>query len=133
MISVIDTNILLDIFLPDPVHGESSLKLLETVYHQGSMVICDIVYSELAPQFVEKKLLDESLEKMGIDVISANTDTLYQAGHLWLQYRKQQKSRDRIIPDFIIGTFAMNQGDQLITRDRGFYRDYFEGLRLHLG
>ena len=131
MISVIDTNILLDIFLPDPVHGVSSMKLLETVYQKGSLVICDIVYSELAPQFDDKNLLDESLEKMGISIVPSNTDTLYQAGQLWLLYRKQQKSRDRIIPDFIIGAFAMIQGDQLITRDRGFYRDYFKGLRLN--
>ena len=130
MISVIDTNILLDIFLPDPVYGESSLKLLEKMYQQGSLVICDIVYSELSPQFDKKKVLDESLEKMGINIISSNTDTLYQAGQLWVQYRKQQKGRERIIPDFIIGAFAMNQGDRLITRDRGFYRDYFKGLKL---
>ncbi len=128
MVSVIDTNILLDIFLPDPVYGESSLILLEKMYQQGSLVICDIVYSELAPQFCEKNLLDESLEKIGISIISSNTDTLYQAGQLWLQYRKQQKDRERIIPDFIIGAFAMNQGDRLITRDRGFYREYFPWL-----
>ena len=131
MVSVIDTNILLDIFLPDPLHGESSLKLLETVYQQGSLVICDIVYSELVPQFKEKKLLDESLEKIGINIISSNTVTLYQAGQLWFQYRKVQKGKDRIIPDFIIGAFAMNQGDRLITRDREFYHDYFQGLKLN--
>lgn len=131
MVSVIDTNILLDIFLPDPLHGESSLKLLETVYQQGSLVICDIVYSELAPQFKEKNLLDESLEKIGINIISSNTVTLYQAGQLWFQYRKVQKGKDRIIPDFIIGAFAMNQGDRLITRDREFYHDYFQGLKLN--
>lgn len=131
MVTVIDTNILLDIFLPDPVYGESSLKLLEKMYQQGSLVICDIVYSELAPQFAEKDVLDESLEKIGISVISSNTDTLYQAGQLWLQYRKKQKSRDRIIPDFIIGAFTMVQGDRLITRDRGFYRDYFKGLKIN--
>lgn len=131
MISVIDTNILLDIFLPDPVHGVSSMKLLETVYQKGSLVICDIVYSELAPQFDEKNLLDESLEKIGINIISSNTDTLYKAGQLWLQYRKKQKGRDRIISGFLIGAFAMNQGDRLITRDRGFYRDYFKGLKLN--
>ncbi|MCK5671762.1 MAG: PIN domain-containing protein [Spirochaetales bacterium] len=131
MISVIDTNILLDIFLPDPVYGESSLNLLEKMYQQGSLVICDIVYSELAPQFCEKNFPDESLEKIGINIISSNTDTLYQAGQLWLQYRKVQNGRDRIIPDFIIGSFAMNQGDRLITRDRGFYRDYFKGLSIN--
>jgi len=131
MISVVDTNILLDIFLPDPLHGKSSINLLEKAYQQGSLVICDIVYCELAPQFDEKNLLDESLEKMGINILPADTDTLYLAGHLWLKFRKQQKSRERIIPDFIIAAFAMNQGDRLITRDRGFYKDFFKGLRLN--
>ncbi|RLD40487.1 MAG: DNA-binding protein, partial [Bacteroidetes bacterium] len=42
MISVVDTNILLDIFLPDPLHGKSSINLLEKAYQQGSLVICDI-------------------------------------------------------------------------------------------
>ncbi len=131
MISVIDTNILLDIFLPDPLHGESSLKLLEKVYRQGTLIICDIVYAELAPQFEEKNLLDETLDKIGIDIVASNTETLYSAGQLWLKYRKQQKNRDRIIPDFIIGAFAIIQGDRLITRGRGFYRNYFKGLRIN--
>ncbi len=131
MISVIDTNILLDIFLPDPLHGESSLKLLKTAYEQGSLIMCDIVYAELAPQFHKKALLDEALNKMGIKIVPSDTDTLYKAGQLWLRYRKQQNSRNRIIPDFIIGSFAMIHGDRLITRDRGFYRDYFKGLPIN--
>jgi len=132
LISVIDTNILLDIFLPDPNYGESSLILLERAYQQGSLSICDIVYSELAPQFKNKELLDDSLEKIGVTVTPPNTNTLFKAGHLWLQYRKKSNLRDRIIPDFIIGAFAMEQGDRLLTRDRGFYRDYFLGLKINL-
>ena len=131
MISVVDTNILLDIFKPDPLYGESSMELLETAYQQGALVICDIVYCELSPQFDDKNLRDESLEKIGIKIIPSNTITLYQAGQLWLKYRKKQTSRDRIIPDFIIGSFALNQGDRLLTRDRGFYRDYFQDLRIN--
>ncbi len=61
MISVIDTNILPDIFLPDPLHGESSLKLLKTACEQGSLIICDIIYAEFAHQFHKKDLLDEAL------------------------------------------------------------------------
>ena len=132
MISVIDTNILLDIFLPDPNYGEASLKLLEKAYQQGALSICDIVYSELAPQFSTKELLDISLDKIGVTIISPNKAALYKAGKLWLQYRKISKTRDRIIPDFIIGAFAMEQGDRLLTRDRGFYRNYFSGLKINL-
>jgi len=90
------------------------------------------VYSELAPQFNNKELLDKSLEKIGVKIVSSNTETLYKAGKLWLQYRKMSNFRGRIIPDFIIGAFALEQGDRLLTRDRGFYRDYFQGLKINL-
>ncbi len=130
MITAVDTNILLDIFLPDPVFGQSSLKSLETAYDQGALVICGVVYAELAPQFAERKLLDTSLSKIGIEVIPINNDSSYLAGRLWTKYRKKNKSRDRIISDFLIGSFAKLQADRFLTRDRGFYRNYFDGLNI---
>lgn len=130
MVTAIDTNILLDIFLPDPAHGEKSLALLEKAYEQGALVICGIVYAELAPQFPERKLLDTTLGKMGIEVMPLNTDALYLAGQTWLRCRKKSKSRERIITDFLIGAFAKVQSDRFLTRDRGFYRDYFSGLKI---
>ncbi len=38
--------------------------------------------------------------------------------------------RDRIAADFLIGAHAILQCDRLVTRDRGFYRDYFSGLKV---
>ncbi|KFA37824.1 DNA-binding protein, partial [Xanthomonas vasicola pv. musacearum NCPPB 4384] len=32
--------------------------------------------------------------------------------------------------DFLIGAHAMLQCDGLITRDEGFFRDYFKGLKI---
>ena len=49
--------LLLDIFLPDPVFGEKSLSLLEKSFEQGALVICNIVYAELVPQFKENTSL----------------------------------------------------------------------------
>ena len=130
MITAVDTNILLDLFLPDPAHGANSMKSLETAYEQGALVICGAVYAELAPQFEDRNLLDSSLDKMGIEVIPINNEASYLAGRTWLQYRKKNKSRDRIITDFLIGSFAKFQADRFLTRDRGFYRKYFEGLNI---
>lgn len=130
MITAVDTNILLDVFLPDPVNGPGSLALLEKAYDQGALIMCGIVYAELAPQFPDRSILDVSLEKIGIEVVTINNDAFYLAGQSWLKYRKKNKSRDRIITDFLIGAFAKIQADRFLTRDRVFYRNYFSGLTI---
>jgi predicted nucleic acid-binding protein len=130
MITAVDTNILLDIFLPDPVHGENSMFSLEKAYGQGALIICNIVYAELAPQFPKRELLDSSLDRIGIEVVQIDKEASYLSGVIWSEYRKKNKSRDRIITDFLIGSFARNQADRFLTRDRGFYRSYFEGLKI---
>lgn len=45
-------------------------------------------------------------------------------------YRAVGGRRERIIPDFLIGAFAVKQGNRLLTRDRGFYRKYFEDIKI---
>jgi len=57
MITFVDTNVLLDVFLPDPQWGEKSKHALDQAYTEGSLVINEIIYAELAPQFPQKTLL----------------------------------------------------------------------------
>lgn len=130
MITSIDTSVLLDVFLPDPDHGERSLLALEKAYGEGALVICNIVYAELAPQFMDKELLDSSLARMGIEIVPVKNEAAHLAGIMWSACRKETKKRDRIITDFLIGSFSKMQSDRLLTRDRGFYRNYFEEIIL---
>ena len=116
--------------MPDPVHGESSSAALERAFHEGSLIVNEIVYAELAPQFRSQRLLNDVLGKLGIQMVVADTQVAFSAGETWNAYRKSGGKRDRIIADFLIGAHALLKADRLLTRDRGFYKDYFKRLAL---
>ena len=130
MITFVDTNILLDVFLPDPEFGEKSSEYLERSFHEGSLIINEIVYAELASQFSSQRLLDKTLLKLGIRILSIDRETAYTAGIAWQQYRRAGGKRERIISDFLIGAHALVHTDRLLTRDRGFYKKYFKNLKM---
>ena len=47
-----------------------------------------------------------------------------------LRQRGQAPDAPRTVPDFLVGAHAMLQCSGLITRDAGFFRDYFKGLKV---
>jgi predicted nucleic acid-binding protein len=130
MISCVDTSIILDVIMDDPVFGDVSYDALRRASQAGSLAICDLVYSELAPQFESKQELDETLNTLGIRVIESGRDVAYLAGTKWGDYRVSGGTRQRMLPDFMIGAHALLVGECLLTRDRGFYRSYFPNLEL---
>jgi len=130
MITAVDTNILLDVFLPDKKFASNSAKLLKLAYDEGALIICDIVYAELVPQFEDRSLLEGTLETMNVTIVSVDSDVAFLAGEKWSLYRKSGGKRERIISDFLIGAHAMVKADRLLTRDRGFYRSYFPEVEI---
>ena len=130
MISAVDTNILLDVFLPDKRFAAQSAKLLRLAYDEGALIICDVVYAELVPQFDDKDKLDATLAAINVSLSSLDRDIAFLAGERWSLYRKSGGERKRIITDFLIGAHAATKSERFLTRDRGFYKSYFPELKI---
>ncbi|MCY3613261.1 MAG: type II toxin-antitoxin system VapC family toxin [Gemmatimonadetes bacterium] len=151
MISAVDTNILIDI-----LRGESpdSVERLAEAVGRGGAIICEAVYSEMAPLFDSPELLDTFLEGTGVRVERSSSEALYRAGLAWRTYNRQRprfpvcpqcgvvqqlacdscgaalEFRQHTLADFLIGGHAAVHADRLITRDRRAYPRYFPELTL---
>jgi predicted nucleic acid-binding protein len=133
MIYSVDTCVLLDILLPDPVHGISSKEVLKKASKGGRSVICSIVYAELCPQFDTQVSLDIFLKETGIEVFPFTREILWEGGKAWKDYvSRGGKRKDRIIPDFLIGAFSSLKAEAIITRDSAFYKEHFQ-LEVYYG
>ncbi|MXY71439.1 MAG: type II toxin-antitoxin system VapC family toxin [Dehalococcoidia bacterium] len=130
MITAVDTNVLLDLFLGEsPFHAESRDKLV-AAYDAGAIVICDIVYAELVPRFDDRTALDSALQEINAVVSPIDTGIAYEAGLRWTRYRRSGGTRERILPDFLIGAHAIASADTFLTRDRRFFASYFPDLKM---
>ena len=130
MTTAIDSNVLFDVFLPDPVFEKRSREAIEKCAHSGGLVIVEPVYAELAAWFPSQSALDEVLEELAMVVEPVSRDGAFAAGRAWKKYRRGGGSRNRIMTDFLIGGHAQAQAHQFLSRDRGFYRNYFAGLEI---
>ncbi len=128
MITAVDTSVILDILTANPAYVESSKKMFTKCQLQGHLVACPIVWSELRPLFDKDADMEMVMEKLGVDFDSLDVSSSLLAGTTWKDYRSKGGPRERIIPDFLIGAHATVRANRLLTRDRGFYRNYFKKL-----
>jgi predicted nucleic acid-binding protein len=154
MITAIDTNVLLDVLIPDAPHGDQSEQVLTEAVRQGAVIISEPVYAELAAHFPDMRDLGEFLTDVGLRLEESKPEALYRAGRAWRQYIQRRpvalacpqcgtsqqvrcsrcgtaiQPRQHVVADFIIGAHALVHADRLLTRDRGYYATYFPELRL---
>ena len=108
------------------------MEWLKDSREQGAILICNVVYAELAHGFGSRAALNDTLGRLALTVSPIDNDAAYEAGVRWSQYRRAGGPRNRILADFLIGAHALLTADLFLTRDDGFYQTYFPELNTPL-
>jgi hypothetical protein len=126
----VDSSVLLDVLTNDPHFALSSAACLEQAMTQGEVVICDAVVAEVQAMLDTRETAMDAMAEFGIRYLPTSENAAVRAGHMQRRFRDRGGRRERVVADFLIGAHALLQCQGLITRDAGFFRDYFKGLKV---
>jgi len=129
-VTLVDTNILLDLVTNDTVWVDWSQRQLEAAAVRGPVLINDVVYAELAVGFLRVEEVDATLAAAQVEVTAMPREALFLAGKVFQRYRAGGGTRSGVLPDFFIGAHAAVAQLPLLTRDVRRYRTYFPTVQL---
>jgi len=127
---LVDSNIILDIFLNDPYWADWSEAILGEYSVTSTLNINPIVYSEVSIGFERIEDLESAINKGGFQMLELPKEALFLAGKVFLKYRRAKGVKRSPLPDFYVGAQAAVLGMNLITRDTSRYRTYFPTVKL---
>jgi predicted nucleic acid-binding protein len=131
----IDSSVLIDL-IGDDARADSAEAAVLAAMAQGPVVVCGVVVSEAVAGLGQGAVVLDALEESGIGFSALELRSAVRAGEMQRRYKERITTTHavpparRTIPDFLIGAHALLQCQGLITRDAGFYRDYFKGLKV---
>ena len=128
--TLVDTNVLIDILSDDPVWREWSVGMLAQRSRLGALVITDITYSELSPEFASAHSVDTATASLGVVLQRIPRQALYIAGRVFRRYRRLGGTRPNVLADFFVGAHAQVRGYAVLTRDVRRFRTYFPDVTL---
>ncbi len=128
--TLIDTNVLVDVLANDPKWVGWSVSQLDTLRRLGPLFINETIYAETAAGMTAENELKEALRDLRISLERTPTPALFLAGQAFAAYRKSGGTRTGVLPDFFIGAHATVLRLPILTRDVRRFRSYFPKVTL---
>jgi hypothetical protein len=127
---LVDSNVLLDIIMEDPLWLDWSGEKLAEIADVARLAINPLVYAEVSVGFNRTEEVDERLPEDEYLRLPLPWAAAFLAGKAFLAYRRAGGTRRSPLPDFYIGAHAAVERLPLLTRDPARYRTYFPTLDL---
>ena len=127
---LVDSNIILDVFLNDLKWADWSESKLEEYSVQTSLYINSIIYSDISIGFELIEDLESAITKAGFQLLEIPKEALFLAGKAYIKYKRRKGVKRTPLPDFFIGAQAAVLNLELLTRDVSRYQSYFPTLKL---
>jgi predicted nucleic acid-binding protein len=127
---LVDSNVILDVFLDDPKWADWSESKLEEYGDHTSLYINSIIYSEISIGFTLIEDLEFAISKAGFQLLEIPKEALFLAGKAYIQYKRKKGVKITPLPDFFIGAQAAVFNLDLLTRDVSRYQTYFPTVKL---
>ena len=127
---LLDANVILDVWDPDPIWKTWSSSQMRSWSLLHDLAINLIVYSEISVSFATPSVLDDKLADLGVVVVGIPRDAAFLAGKAYAQYRRRGGTKSNVLSYFFIGAQAAAMGCPLLTRDTRRYTSYFPSVRL---
>ncbi|MGB7033955.1 MAG: type II toxin-antitoxin system VapC family toxin [Xanthobacteraceae bacterium] len=128
--TLVDTNVLIDVLSNDPLWRPWSVDMLAQRFDLGALIVTDATYAELSPQFASSRSLDAAMIELNVVLERIPREALFIAGGTFARYRSHGGVRTNVLADFFIGAHAQVLGCPVLTRDVRRYRRYFPGVAL---
>ena len=127
---LVDSNVILDVFLNDLKWADWSESKLEEYSVQASLYINSIIYSEISIGFELIEDLESAITKAGFQLLEIPKEALFLAGKAYIKYKRRKGVKRNPLPDFFIGAQAAVLNLELLTRDVSRYQSYFPTVKL---
>lgn len=127
---LVDSNVILDLFLDDPDLADWSEATLTKFGDLDTLYINLVIYTEISIGFERIEALEKAMEIAAFQMLEIPKEALFLAGKAFMQYKKSEGSKSSPLPDFYIGAQAAVMDLDLITRDESRYRTYFPTVNL---
>ena len=127
---IVDSNIILDVFLNDSQWAYWSESKLEEYSYHTLLYINSIIYSEVSIAFELIEDLESAINKAGFQLLAIPKEALFLAGKAFLKYKRRKGAKTTPLPDFFIGAQAAVLHLDLLTRDVSRYQSYFPTVKL---